>query len=141
MSEPAGRRAARRAAVVLLYQQDLTGQTLFEVRENARRGGEPVDDPYVSQLVNGVSGEREALDARLSGAADGWTADRLGAVERAILRVATWEIVHPEASVPVAVAINEAVALAKRYCAAEAPSFINGVLGKIAREQTAGDDA
>ena len=141
MSEPAGRRAARRAAVVLLYQQDLTGQTLVEVRENARRGGEPVDDPYVSQLVNGVSSEQDALDVRLSSAADGWTADRLGAVERAILRVATWEILHAEAQIPTAVAINEAVALAKRYCAAEAPSFVNGILGKIAREQTQGADS
>jgi N utilization substance protein B len=64
-------------------------------------------------------------------AAAGWTADRLGAVERSILRLATWELRGGE--IPTAVIIDEAVELAKRYAGAEAAPFVNGVLGAIAR--------
>lgn len=141
MTTEKGRRAARRAAVVLLYQKDLTGQDLDAVRDNARRGddAEAVDDPYVNELIEGVTAAASTLDARIDGAADGWSAARLGMVERAILRVAVWELTNPAAGVPQAVAINEAVDLTKRYCAAEAASFVNGVLGRIARGESEPD--
>jgi N utilization substance protein B len=73
------------------------------------------------------------LDSRITAAAEGWTADRLGAVERNILRLATYEL--DEASVPLEVAIDEAVTLAKRYATEEAGRLVNGILGRIARER------
>ena len=80
--------------------------------------------------------DRAAIDADVDAAAAGWTADRLGAVERAILRLATWELRQGE--LPAAVVIDEAMELAKRYAGAEAAPFVNGVLGAIARS---GEDA
>jgi N utilization substance protein B len=117
----------------MLYQQDLIGSPIDEIQENALRSGEQIDDPYADVIVAGVQESRAEVDALITGAAQGWTADRLGAVERAILRVATWELTKSSEVGP-AVAINEAVELAKRYCGSEAPAFVNGVLGRIAAE-------
>jgi transcription antitermination protein NusB len=131
------RRQARRAAFVLTYQLDVrAGSDLDELsaRYLADTGMDVPD--YTRTVVEGVIRERDAIDAAVDGAAAGWTADRLGAVERAILRLATWELRGGE--LPAAVVIDEAVELAKRYAGAEAAPFVNGVLGSIARssEQT-----
>ena len=85
---------------------------------------------YTREAVEGVQRDRAAIDAAVDAAAAGWTADRLGAVERAILRLATWELRGGE--LPAAVVIDEAVELAKRYAGPEAAPFVNGVLGAIA---------
>jgi N utilization substance protein B len=82
-------------------------------------------------VVEGVQRDREAIDVAVDAAAAGWTADRMGAVERAILRLATWELRGGE--LPQAVVIDEAVELVKRYAGAEAAPFVNGVLGAVAR--------
>ena len=119
-----GRRAARRQALFLLYQWDLTGQPLASLYE-----GEI--DPFARQLAEEVAERSAELDARITAAAYDWTADRLGVVERNILRMAIQELDRGE--VPVEVAINEAVELAKRYASAEAAILVNGVLGRIAR--------
>ena len=126
MSE--GRRAARRTALFLLYQWDLTGQPLASLYE-----GEP--DPFAVSLAEGVSGRASDLDARITAASDDWPADRLGTLERNILRIAVFEL--EERSVPPDVAINEAVVLAKRYATEEAGRLVNGILGRIAREEAA----
>lgn len=127
-----GRRAARRQAVILLYQRDVTGLSLEELERNARREGAPVD-PFARALVEGVAADTASLDALITGAAEGWTAERLAPLERNILRVAVHELLDwPE--IPPAVSINEAVGLAKRYCQAEAPGLVNGILGRIAAE-------
>lgn len=127
-----GRRAARRQAVILLYQRDVTGLSLEELERNARREGTPVD-PFARALVEGVAADTASLDALITGAAEGWTAERLAPLERNILRVAVHELLDwPE--IPTAVSINEAVGLAKRYCQAEAPGLVNGILGRIAAE-------
>ena len=91
---------------------------------------------YTREVVEGVQRDRDAIDAEVDAAAAGWTADRLGAVERSILRLATWELRQGE--LPPAVVIDEAMELAKRYAGAEAAPFVNGVLGAIAR---GGEDA
>lgn len=120
-----GRRAARRTALVLLYQWDVTGQELASLFE-----GEI--DPYARTVAEGVIEEHEELDRRITEASDEWTADRLGALERNILRMAIRELDEGES--PVEVAINEAVALAKRYSSEDAGKLVNGILGRIEKE-------
>ncbi len=120
-----GRRAARRTALVLLYQWDVTGQELASLFE-----GEI--DPYARAVAEGVIEGHEELDRRITDASDEWTADRLGALERNILRMAIREL--DEGETPVEVAINEAVALAKRYSSEDAGKLVNGILGRIEKE-------
>ena len=120
-----GRRAARRTALFLLYQWDVTGRPVGELYE-----GEI--DPFARDTADRVVADVGALDRRITDAAEGWTADRLGAVERNILRIAVSEL--ESGAVPVEVAIDEAVRLAKRYASDDAARLVNGILGRIARE-------
>ena len=126
VAKPLGRRQARRQALFLLYQWDLTGQPLASLYE-----GEP--DEFARRLAASVAAVAPDLDARVSAASDGWPADRLGTLERNILRIGVYEL--GEESVPTDVAINEAVVLAKRYASDDAARLVNGILGRIAREQ------
>jgi N utilization substance protein B len=122
------RRAARRTAFFVLYQWDVTGRPLASLYE-----GE-IDD-WARHTAEAVAAESPALDRRISAAAEGWTADRLGAVERNILRIAVHELDGDE--VPDEVAIDEAVTLAKRYASDDAAKLVNGILGRIVREKAA----
>jgi N utilization substance protein B len=119
------RRQARRQALFLLYQWDLSGQEI-----GSQYAGEI--DPWARGVAEAVAGQAEELDTRITAASDGWTADRLGTVERSALRVAVHELVTGE--VPAEVAINEAVAFAKRYASEDAARLVNGILGRIQRE-------
>jgi N utilization substance protein B len=123
-----GRRQARRTAFVLLYQWDVTGQPLASLYE-----GEV--DEFARETAEAVAERAEELDRRIDEAAEDWTADRLGAPERNILRIGVYEI--ETGRVPLEVAINEAVALAKRYASDDAGRLVNGILGRIAREKAA----
>ncbi|HZC30655.1 MAG TPA: transcription antitermination factor NusB [Gaiellaceae bacterium] len=123
------RREARRAAVFALYQWDVTGQAPGSLSE----GGEV--DEYTRGLVEAIEARAPELDARITEAADEWTADRLGAVERNILRVALEELDRGE--IPREVAIDEAVTLAKRFASDDAGRLVNGILGRIVREEAA----
>ena len=123
------RREARRAAVFMLYQSDVTGRPLGTLYEGEL-------DEYARSLAEAVSADAQALDERITAAADDWTADRLGAVERNVLRVAIHELDAGE--IPKEVAIDEAVGLAKRYGASdEAGRLVNGILGRILKEKEA----
>ena len=124
----AGRRAARRTAFFLLYQWDVTAQPLGSLYE-----GEI--DSYARELAEGVEARAAELDALMSAAATDWPAERLGAVERNVLRIALYEL--DESLVPPEVAIDEAVRLAKRYATEDAAKLINGILGRIVRERAA----
>ena len=124
----ASRRQARRTAFILLYQWDLTGQPLASLYE-----GE-VDD-FARETAEAVAAQAEDLDRQIDEAAEEWTADRLGAPERNILRIGVYEL--ETGRVPPEVAINEAVALAKRYASDDAGRLVNGILGRIAREKAA----
>jgi N utilization substance protein B len=121
-----GRRAARRTALFVLYQWDVTGQPLASLYE-----GEV--DPFARETADAVVADVEELDRRITEAAEGWTADRLGAIERNILRIALHELEGDE--VPDEVAIDEAVTLAKRYATDDAARLVNGILGRVVRER------
>jgi transcription antitermination protein NusB len=121
-----GRRAARRTALFLLYQWDVTGQPLASLYE-----GEV--DEYARATAENVAARAEELDRRITDAAEGWTADRLGVVERNVLRIALSELDSDD--VPDEVAIDEAVNLARRYATDDAARLVNGILGRIVREK------
>jgi N utilization substance protein B len=119
----------RRVAVVALYQQDVTGRRAEALL--------PKDASLFSkELVEGVEVERDELDALIEKHAEGWTLDRIAPLERNILRVALHELLH-RTDIPNEVAIDEAVEAAKELCSAEAPKFVNGILGTVQRESTA----
>jgi transcription antitermination protein NusB len=119
----------RRAAVVALYQEDVTGRPTSELlpREATL---------FTKELVEGVEVEREELDALIERHAEGWTLDRIAPLERNILRVALHELIH-RSDIPDEVAIDEAVEMAKELCSAEAPKFVNGILGAVQRQEAA----
>jgi N utilization substance protein B len=119
------RRQARRQALFLVYQWDLT-----EGEVGARYGGEI--DPWALELAEETVSRAAELDSRITAASEDWTADRLGVVERSALRVAIREL--DRGDVPQEVAIDEAVGFAKRYATDEAARLVNGILGRIQRE-------
>lgn len=122
----AGARANRRTALFLLFQWDLTGQPLGDLYE-----GDPAEEALV--VAREVAERAPELDRRITDAAEDWTADRLGTIERNILRIALVELDGTD--VPDEVAVNEAVELAKRYASDEAARLVNGILGKVLRER------
>lgn len=128
MTAPLARRKARRQALFLLYQWDLTGRPLASLFD-----GEP--DAFALELAEAVALHIEELDARITAASRDWPADRLGTLERNILRIGVHEL--EEDTVPAEVAINEAVVLAKRYATDEAAGLVNGILARINREAVA----
>jgi transcription antitermination protein NusB len=141
-----GRRSARREALFLLYQSDLIGVGAADAIARSERIGVVVD-PYTSYLVLGVEADKESLDAVIGRHLQGWTVERLAALERNILRLGVFELTrHSDASrdpdwvpaeVPAEVAIDQAVVLAKRFCSDEAGALVNGVLGAVLKTQGA----
>jgi N utilization substance protein B len=133
-----GRRSARRAALLALYQADLTGADAAELLHEAatEEGTEP--DAYAVELVSGATAAMPEVDALIGEAAEDWSVERLAALDRAILRLAAFELLHRH-DVPVGAAIDEAVEAAKELSTDESGRFVNGVLGRIARsaERTA----
>ena len=122
------RREARRAALFMLFQWDVTGKPLGSTYE-----GEV--DEFARETAEAVAARAPELDRRIDEATEGWPADRLGALERNVLRIGIYELERGE--VPREVAIDEAVRLAKRYASDEAGKLVNGILGRIARETAA----
>jgi N utilization substance protein B len=119
----------RRAAIVALYQQDVTGRPADELLDKGA-------SLFTKELVEGVEVEREELDALIERHAEGWTLDRIAPLERNILRIALHELLH-RSDIPDEVAIDEAVEAAKELCSAEAPRFVNGILGAVQRQEAA----
>jgi N utilization substance protein B len=117
----------RRAAVVALYQGDVTGREPAGLVEAAAQ-------PFTRELVEGVQAHRDELDELIGRYAEGWSLERIAPLERNILRVALHEILH-RPDVPAEVAIDEAVESAKEFASADAPKFVNGILGAVQREQ------
>ncbi|MCW3032520.1 MAG: transcription antitermination protein NusB [Solirubrobacteraceae bacterium] len=122
----------RRAAVVALYQHDLTGRELAQTL--------PRDSSlFARALAHAAADRAEELDAVIDRHAHGWSVERIQPLERSIMRVALIEMLHPDAApsdepIPPEGAIEEAVESAKTFCGAEAPGFVNGVLAAVLRE-------
>lgn len=136
----AARSKARKRAVDLLYEADLRGTSVVgTVAERVALADPPVND-YTVELVEGVAGVRERIDAILSEYAEGWQLSRMPDVDRAILRLGVYELLW-RADVPDPVVIDEAVELAKSLSTEESPAFVNGVLGRIQRDRPATEPA
>ena len=131
----------RRAAVFALYQRDLTGRPLDEVFERDAAS-------FTRALAHATEDHREEIDALISHHAQGWALERIAPLERAILRTALLEMLHPDVTegerpIPPEGAIEEAVETAKEFCAAQAAGFVNGILGAALvalRQNGAGHD-
>lgn len=120
------RRTARKQAFLISYQNDVNGGPAgAAVRRWRDYRGDP--EAYAVELVRGLEERREELDALLSEVSVGWPVHRMSAVDRSILRLALYEMLHVE-DVPPDVAVNEAIELAKGFSSDEAPAFVNGVL-------------
>jgi transcription antitermination protein NusB len=122
----------RRAAVVALYQHDLTGRPLAETFTSK-------DSMFVRALAHAAADRAPELDEVIDRHAHGWAVQRIQPLERSIMRVALIEMLHPDAvpgeePIPPEGAIEEAVESAKTFCGAEAPAFVNGVLGAVLRD-------
>ena len=122
----------RRAAVVALYQHDLTGRPLSETHSSG-------DSSFARELAGGAAERAAELDSVIDRHARGWSVSRIQPLERSIMRVALMEMLHPELvpaeePIPPEGAIEEAVETAKTFCGADAPAFVNGVLAAALRE-------
>jgi transcription antitermination protein NusB len=125
---PTSRKQARRSALFALYRWDLAGQRPDAFEEDDL-------DEYARALVEGVAADAESLDRTITDASEDWTADRLGTVERNVLRIAIHEL--SAGLVPAEVAVDEAVRLSKRYASDDAARLVNGILGRVLRERAA----
>jgi transcription antitermination protein NusB len=114
----------RRDAVFAVYQHEVTGRPLEELLEGAK--------PFTRELAQDVVANRAELDELIARHSKGWSIDRIAPLERSIMRVALYEALHRD-DIPVEVAIDEAVELTKEYCGADAPGFVNGILGAAAK--------
>ena len=122
----------RRAAVFALYQHDVTGRPLDEMFE-------PAAGLFTRALAHATADNADELDEHIARNAKGWTIDRIAPLEKAILRTALLEMLHPELveadrPIPAEGAIDEAVETTKAFCGADAPGFVNGILGAVLRE-------
>jgi N utilization substance protein B len=122
----------RRAAVIALYQHDLTGRPLSEILGMS-------DPQFVRALAQAAADRAAELDEVIDHHAHGWSVKRIQPLERSIMRVALVEMLHRDAvpaeePIPAEGAIEEAVESAKKFCGSDAPGFVNGVLGAVLRE-------
>jgi N utilization substance protein B len=107
------------------YQREVTGRPFDELLEDSK--------PFTRQLAENAEARRAELDEIIARHSRGWTIDRIAPLERNIMRVALYEALYDD-EIPVEVALDEAVELAKEYCGADAPGFVNGVLGAAVAE-------
>ena len=122
----------RRAAVIALYQNDLTGRPLSETLQ-------PDASLFARALAHAAADRAEELDEVIDRHAHGWSVQRIQPLERSIMRVALIEMLHPDVApaeqpIPPEGAIEEALESAKTFCGSDAPGFVNGVLGAVLRE-------
>jgi N utilization substance protein B len=132
----AARSKARKRALDVLYESDLRGIDPLTTLAERRALAEPPVNDYTVELVEGVQSHRDRIDAILAGYAEGWTLARMPGVDRAVLRLGVYELLWRE-EVPAAVAIDEAVELAKSLSTDESPRFVNGVLAQVLRDRPA----
>jgi N utilization substance protein B len=124
------RSKARKRALDVLFEADQRGLApLTLLAERVQRADPPVPE-YAVEIVEGVSAHLERIDELLSTYAQGWVLGRMPAVDRALLRLSTWELLYND-DVPDPVAIDEAVDLARSLSTDESPAFVNGLLARL----------
>ncbi len=130
----ARRRDARRLAAGILHQADVSGRDPADVLVERRELGERVPT-FAEELVRGVSEHREELDKLIADHSDAWPVSRMPVVDRTLIRIACFELLYRE-DVPPGAVISQAVEAANELSTEDSSRFINGILGKIARERT-----
>ncbi|WHY55044.1 transcription antitermination factor NusB [Peribacillus simplex] len=122
------RREAREKSLQALYQMDIANSNAEEAMESVLDGA-PTDE-YFKKLVMGITENRERIDGMIRDNLENWTLERLANIDRNLLRIAVYEMVHSE-DVPVSVAMNEAIEIAKKFGDDQSSSFVNAVLSKV----------
>ena len=128
------RTKARKRALDVLYAAEMRGEDAVAALEAAVSAGEGPTNPYTEALVRGVSEHRARIDELLAAYSEGWTLDRMAAVDRAALRIGAYELLFVD-DVPPPVAVSEAVALVRDLSTVDSPTFVNGVLGSMLRDR------
>ncbi len=128
------RSKARKRALDMLYAADLRGESATESLDRAIEAGEGPTNDYTASLVRGVMEHAERIDALLADYSEGWTLERMPAVDRNVLRLGVWELLFAD-DVPDAVAVSEAAALVRELSTDDSPSFVNGILGAIQKQK------
>jgi N utilization substance protein B len=128
---PPARSKARKRALDILFEAELRGSPVLDLLAERITLGSPPVAPYAAELVRGVTVHAARIDELLSQYAQGWTLDRMPAVDRNVLRIGVYELLWAQ-DVPDAVAINEAVLLAQDLSTEASPAFVNGLLARIA---------
>ncbi len=131
------RTKARKRALDILFQADVRGEevAIMLATEAKRAASEPDRQAswlYARDIVDGIIDNRDEIDEQITTSAKDWSLQRMPAVDRALLRIGTWEILYND-EVPTAVAIDEAVELAKEFSTDDSGAFVHGVLARIAR--------
>ncbi len=134
MASGGARSKARKRALDLLFAADLRGESATESLDRAIAEGTGPSNPYTETLVRGVVEHLPRIDEVLTTYAQGWTLDRMPAVDRNVLRLGVFELLYVD-DVPDAVAVTEALALVRDLSTDESPSFVNGVLGAIQKSK------
>ncbi len=133
------RSKARKRALDALFAADLTGESALDALkrtelESRERESQTAIFDYAETLVSGYLANKDRIDSRLQGLAEGWPLERMPSVDRAILRLSAWELLYNE-EIPSEVAISEAVSLASELSTVESPKFINGILARLAKDR------
>ncbi len=126
----AARSKARKRALDILFEAEVRGEPVLELLAERVAAADPPVSDYAAELVRGVQAHSEQIDALLGAHAEGWTLERMPAVDRNILRIGAYELLW-SADVPDAVAISEAVTLAGELSTDDSSSFVNGLLGRL----------
>ena len=130
----AARSKARKRALDVLFAADLRGESATEALDQAIAQGEGPTNDYTVTLVRGVMEHRTRIDDLLTSYAEGWTLERMPAVDRNVLRLGVFELLYAD-DVPDTVAVTEAMALVRELSTDESPPFVNGLLGNIQRNK------
>ena len=134
MSGMSARTKARKRALDVLFESEVRGLELDGTLDERVAAQEPPVKEYTVELVRGVTEHRSRIDALLTSYSEGWSLERMPAVDRNVLRIGVWELLWSE-DVPGAVAVDEAVALVRDLSTDDSPGFVNGVLGAMLRSK------